>query len=91
MVSVASIWEVSIKHRLVKLSVDPVTFRDACLASGANLFQINDAHVIESGRLPDIHRDPFDRLLIAQARIERCSAVSSDEHWGGYGIELVRP
>lgn len=90
-VSVASIWEVSIKHRLGKLSVDPVTFRDACLASGANLLQISDAHVIESGQLPDIHRDPFDRLLIAQARIEQCTAVSSDEHWDGYGIELVSP
>ena len=90
-VSVASIWEVSIKHRLGKLSVDPVTFRDACLASAASLLPISEAHVIESGLLPDIHRDPFDRLLIAQARIERYTAVSADEHWDGYGIELVRP
>jgi PIN domain nuclease of toxin-antitoxin system len=67
-VSVASIWEVSIKHRLGKLPVDPATFRDECLAAGAAVMPIGDAHVIESGRLPDVHQDPFDRLLIAQAR-----------------------
>jgi PIN domain nuclease of toxin-antitoxin system len=63
----------------------------ACLTSGATLLPIQDAHVIESGQLPDVHQDPFDRLLIAQARVERCTAVSSDAHWDGYGIALVRP
>ena len=87
MVSVASIWEVSIKHRLVKLSVDPVTFRDACLASGANLLQISDAHVIESGQLPDSHRDPFDRLLIAQAMEIGAIAVTDDAAWKKYRVK----
>lgn len=68
-----------------------MTFQDACLGSGANVLPISDAHVIESLQLPDIHQDPFDRLLIAQARIEKYSAVSSDKHWDGYGIELARP
>jgi PIN domain nuclease of toxin-antitoxin system len=90
-VSVASIWEVSIKHRLGKLPVDPSTFRDDCMAAGAAVMPISDAHVIESGRLPDVHQDPFDRLLIAQARIEGCTAVSSDVHWAGYDLALLRP
>jgi PIN domain nuclease of toxin-antitoxin system len=90
-VSVASIWEVSIKHRLGKLPVDPASFRDVCLAAGATVMPISDAHVIASGSLPDIHEDPFDRLLIAQAAVERCTAVSSDARWDGYGIALVRP
>ena len=90
-VSVASIWEVSIKHRLGKLPVDPATFRDECLAAGAAVMPISDAHIIESGRLPDVHQDPFDRLLIAQARIEGCTAISSDTHWAGYELALLRP
>lgn len=90
-VSVASIWEVSIKHRLGKLTVDPATFRDECLAAGATVMPISDLHVIESGRLPDVHQDPFDRLLIAQARIEACTAISSDARWAGYELALLRP
>jgi len=90
-VSVASIWEVAIKHRLGKLAVDPVSFRDESLAAGATLLAINDAHVIETGRLPGIHEDPFDRLIIAQARTEALVAVSSDARWSEYGIPLQRP
>jgi PIN domain nuclease of toxin-antitoxin system len=90
-VSVASIWEVAIKHRLGKLAVDPVSFRDESLAAGATLLAINDAHVIETGRLPSIHDDPFDRLIIAQARTEALVAVSSDGRWSEYGIPLQRP
>ena len=91
LVSVASVWEVSIKHRLGKLSIDPITFRDHCRAAGASLLAISDAHAIETGRLPGIHEDPFDRLIIAQARLEGLVAVSSDEHWSEYGIILKRP
>jgi PIN domain nuclease of toxin-antitoxin system len=61
------------------LSVDPVTFQDACLGSGANVLPISDAHVIESRQLPDIHQDPFDRLLIALARIEKGSYGTCDD------------
>lgn len=91
LVSVASIWEVAIKHRLGKLPIDPVTFRDHCQAAGASLLTINDTHAIETARLPAIHEDPFDRLIIAQARIENVVAVSSDERWSEYGIALRRP
>jgi len=90
-VSVASICEVAIKHRLGKLAVDPVSFRDETLAAGATLLAIDDAHVIETGRLPGIHEDPFDRLIIAQARTEALVAVSSDGRWSEYGIPLQRP
>jgi len=91
MVSVASIWEVAIKHRIGKLSIDPITFRDHSLAVGATLLAINDAHAIETTGLPGIHEDPFDRLIIAQARIEGLTAVSSDTRWSEYSIALKRP
>jgi PIN domain nuclease of toxin-antitoxin system len=89
--SVASLWEVAIKHRLGKLAVDPVSYRDESLAAGATLLDIQQAHVIETGRLPAIHEDPFDRLIIAQARIENFVAVSSDARWDQYEVQLRRP
>jgi PIN domain nuclease of toxin-antitoxin system len=47
-----------------------------------------EAHVIETGQLPLLHQDPFDRLLIAQARVEGLMAVSSDRQWRGYDVSL---
>jgi PIN domain nuclease of toxin-antitoxin system len=91
LVSVASVWEVAIKHRLGKLPVDPVSFRDETRAAGATLLHIDDAHAIETARLPAIHEDPFGRLIIAQARTEGLVAVSSDSRWGQYDIPLRRP
>lgn len=87
-VSVASIWEVAIKHRLGKLPIDPALFRDQMLAAGATLLPVTDGHAIETSRLPAIHEDPFDRLLIAQARLEGMVAVSADAAWSGYDIAL---
>ena len=75
--SVASIWEVAIKHRLGTLDVPPVVFRDHSITAGA-------------AQLPLLHHDPFDRLLIAQARVEGLMAVSSNGHWPGHDVSLHR-
>ena len=89
-ISVASIWEVAIKHRLGKLPVAPSQFRDHCLQSGATLLPVLDSHASETSALPAIHDDPFDRLLIAQARMEGLMAVSADRHWPRYDVTLHR-
>ncbi|MFL0751731.1 MAG: type II toxin-antitoxin system VapC family toxin [Prochlorococcus sp.] len=89
-VSVASIWEVAIKHRIGKLEVSPVVFRNQSIAAGADLLPVLDLHVIETAQLPMLHQDPFDRLLIAQARVEGLMAVSSDRQWSGYDVSLHR-
>ena len=89
-VSVASIWEVAIKHRLGKLEVPPAVFRDLSLASGAALLPVLDGHVVETACLPLLHHDPFDRLLIAQTRVEGLMAVSADGQWPGYDVSLHR-
>lgn len=89
-VSVASIWEVAIKHRLGKLPVAPALFRDQSLAAGASILPVLEGHVIETAELPPVHEDPFDRLLIAQARVEGLMAVSADAHWRGYDVTLQR-
>lgn len=90
LVSVASIWEVAIKHRTGKLEVSPIVFRDQSIAAGADLLPLLDSHVIETAQLPLLHTDPFDRLLIAQARVEGLMAVSSDRQWVGYDVSLHR-
>ena len=88
LVSVASIWEVAIKHRIGKLEVSPIVFRDHSIAAGADLLPVLDSHVIETAQLPLLHQDHFDRLLIAQARVEGLMAVSSDRQWVGYEVSL---
>ncbi len=88
LVSVASIWEVAIKHRIGKLEVSPIVFRDQSIAAGADLLPVLDSHVIETAQLQLLHQDPFDRLLIAQARVEGLMAVSSDRQWSGYDVSL---
>ena len=89
-VSVASIWEVAIKYRIGKLEVSPIVFRDQSIAAGAVLLPVLDTHVIEAAQLPLRHQDPFDRLLIAQVRVEGLMAVSSDGQWSGYDVSLHR-
>ncbi len=89
LLSAASVWEVAIKHRLGKLSVAPAVFRDRMLAAGAELLMVSDAHAIETAALPRHHDDPFDRMLIAQARVEKLRAISADRSWRDYALELV--
>ena len=77
-VSVASVWEVAIKHRLGKLPVAPLRFRDEMVAAGATILAIEDEHAIASGSLPLEHADPFDRLLLATARVEGLRLATGD-------------
>jgi len=76
--SVASVWEVAIKFRLGKLPVSPQTFRDEMSAAGASILPIADSHVIATAGLDIAHSDPFDRLLLATARVERLVLLTAD-------------
>ena len=87
--SAASVWEVAIKHRLGKLSVAPAQFRDRMIAAGAELLPVSDTHAVETAALPRHHDDPFDRMLIAQARVEKLRAVSADRAWRDYELDLA--
>ena len=77
-VSVASIWEVAIKHRLGKLPVEPRRFRDEMLAAGARILAVTDEHALVSAELPIAHRDPFDRLLLAVATTDHLTFLTAD-------------
>ena len=85
--SVVSIWEAAIKHARHPLTfpIPPRDLRDSALAAGWSELRIEGAHAIATTTLPDIHGDPFDRLLVAQARAEGVVLLSSDRMLIRYG------
>jgi PIN domain nuclease of toxin-antitoxin system len=87
-VSGTSIWEASIKAGLGKLDVDVNLLVSEIEASGLSELPVRAVHAAAVRNLPDIHRDPFDRLLIAQALSEPLRLVTSDVHLSKY-TELV--
>ena len=91
-VSDATAWEVCIKHALGKLKL-PVPFEELfpgrVVELGFHVLPIRHAHLHQLVRLPLHHRDPFDRLLIAQAMTEGMTLVSVDQHFAAYGVSLV--
>ena len=78
--SVASVWEVVIKRNLARedFSVDPRLWRRGLLENGYAELPITSEHAIAVDGLPAIHRDPFDRMLVAQATIEAVTLLTSD-------------
>jgi PIN domain nuclease of toxin-antitoxin system len=87
-VSAASIWEISIKTSLGKLSADPREVLAALDPAGFLPLPISAEHAARVADLPPVHRDPFDRLLVAQARVEPMRLLTMDTVLAGYG-ELV--
>ena len=90
-VSAASIWEVSIKASLGKIQADASLLLAEIEPAGFTLLQISGDHAVAVGLLPSIHRDPFDRMLVAQARTEPLILLTNDAALAGYGegIEVV--
>ena len=87
-VSAASIWEISIKTSLGKLSADPREVLAALDPAGFLPLPISAEHAARVADLPPVHRDPFDRLLVAQALCEPMRLLTMDNVLAGYG-ELV--
>ncbi len=88
LVSAATAWEVSIKRSLGKLTA-PNGLVEVVEESGLLWIPITPAEAYDAGNLPMHHRDPFDRLIIAQAQIRSAVVVSHDEMLDDYGIERV--
>lgn len=89
--SVVSIWEIAIKQGLGRpdFDVDPGRFRAELLAAGYRELTITSAHASAVTPLPPIHRDRFDRLLLAQAMVENAILVTADPVLPRYG-SIVR-
>ena len=89
--SVVSIWEVVIKSGLDRADflVDPAKLRDRALLAGYRELPVRGSHVLGVAELPPLHGDPFDRLLIAQARIENLDLLTVDTTVLRYGAGIV--
>jgi PIN domain nuclease of toxin-antitoxin system len=91
-VSAASAWELSIKFSLGKLpsASDLITnFSDEMENEGFQLLPISVEHGIRAGLLPGLHKDPFDRMLIAQAQAENIPIISNEAVFEGYGVRRL--
>lgn len=89
--SVASLWEMAIKVGTGKLEVDVAVFRAEALATGFIELPVLGRHIEALGGMPQHHRDPFDRLLVAQAAAEPMRLITADASVALYGnhIELI--
>lgn len=91
-VSVASVWEIAIKTRSGKLTVVEDFERDYDPLMRANAFSslpIRADHALRAGFLPGAHRDPFDRVLSAQALIENMTVVTRDPEIARFGRKVL--
>lgn len=87
-VSIASLWEIVIKRSLGKLTFD-LDFRDLLARAGFTLLPIEIRHLTILDGLPAHHRDPFDRVLVAQALCDELTFVSADRNMPRYGVTLL--
>jgi PIN domain nuclease of toxin-antitoxin system len=88
----ASCWEMAIKSSLGKLSLARPVERfvsEQLTANGFTLLNIELRHVAKVEKLPFHHRDPFDRLLIAQATTEKLTIVTADSSFFNYGVKVL--
>lgn len=90
--SLASVWEMQIKTALGKMRppISPVALAEAYLDNGTlKALPVGLAHIRELGMLPASHGDPFDRMLVAQARYEGLTLVSTDRVMGEYPVGVL--
>ena len=87
-VSIASMWEIAIKMSLGKLSL-PDNLTAALNTIAAVALPITPTHIDRVQRLPFHHRDPFDRMLVAQAMEEGLTIVTRDRRVGAYGVPVL--
>jgi PIN domain nuclease of toxin-antitoxin system len=95
LVSMASLWEIAIKHSIGKLTLTPSyqhVVEGVIAANRFHVLAIARTHLVRVARLdfpPNGHRDPFDRLLVAQSLAEDVPIVSRDGAFGAYDVEVV--
>jgi PIN domain nuclease of toxin-antitoxin system len=87
-ISAVVVWEIKIKQALGKLEI-PQNFREVLDAQPFIALDITVEHAHSVGELPAHHRDPFDRMLVAQTKVERLTLMTRDIHLRKYKIPLI--
>ncbi|MGH8622275.1 MAG: type II toxin-antitoxin system VapC family toxin [Burkholderiales bacterium] len=91
--SAASAWEIAIKYglRKLRLPAHPTELvPDLMTKTAVSALPVHHSHALHVARLPPHHRDPFDRLLIAQAQLEGLPILTADAQFERYEIEVIR-
>jgi PIN domain nuclease of toxin-antitoxin system len=86
--SIAALWEIAIKVSIGKLKV-PAGFLPGVQKAGYQVLPISVEHVQEYSKLPLHHRDPFDRIFVAQARIDDLTLITCDQALKSYRVPLL--
>ncbi|MBR8837635.1 MAG: type II toxin-antitoxin system VapC family toxin [Stigonema ocellatum SAG 48.90 = DSM 106950] len=90
LLSVVSLWEIQIKHQLGKLTLNK-TLKEIIAIQEKNYLEIlpiSSVHILALDGLPIYHKDPFDRLLIAQTNIENAVLISCDSVFTNYSVKV---
>ena len=87
-VSAATVWELEIKRARGRLRL-PADLAAAVRERGGRELAVTFEHGVEAGHLPPHHRDPFDRMLVAQARAEGLVLVTADEQLSRYEVQIL--
>ena len=92
LVSVVSLWEVTIKVRIGKLEVSVPDLAQNCVRAGFKVLDLTLPHVERLAGLifDERHRDPFDHLLLAQSAVEGATFITDDRHAGLYGVPIMK-
>ena len=89
LVIAASLWEIAIKVHLGKLPGVPVDLLAHLQDQEFEILPITGAHAQRAGALPNHHKDPFDRMLVAQAQAEGIPLISNEAIFDGYGVSRI--
>ncbi|MEM1132940.1 MAG: type II toxin-antitoxin system VapC family toxin [Pseudomonadota bacterium] len=87
--SIASLWEIAIKHGQEKLALNAGLVASRLPELGIQVLPINTTHLSALEQLPMHHRDPFDRLLISQSLVEKATLITADSKIPQYGIPCL--
>ena len=89
-ISIASLWEMAIKISIGKLTLaKPLAdVLKQIVIEGFEILSILPEHTLQVSNLPLHHRDPFDRILIAQSQVENLGIITGDGNFRGYGVKL---
>lgn len=89
--SVVNFWELVLKMRKQgALLAEPVEWwRKYVIGNGIQALSVQTPHIKALARLPELHKDPFDRILVAQAESEGLHLISKDAHLAKYGIDII--
>ena len=92
LVSAASLYEIAIKAHIgrLELPAEPAVYLPQLLRRHAfGVLPVEEAHALRAGSLPLIHRDPWDRLLVAQAQLESMPIITADPAIGEYDVDVI--